>query len=239
MRKICNFVLILLFSLYALHLPFYIRETFALAASSSLDMKSKIKALQEEVASRAGAANLKLEVTKKLQNKAFVGFIKSKSDNSLILATDNGTKLINITEYTEYTGKGKVGIKTIAPEDYIAALGDIDDNGVLTAKRVVKLTPEQPSKKQIFFGQISSIAGQLVTISTRSTDPNQNNTLTLTKNTIYQQGKNTVNSSDLKIGQTVIAVGQALPNGTTGAKFIYIKSGSASAKISPAPTNKK
>ncbi|MCL5409703.1 MAG: DUF5666 domain-containing protein [Patescibacteria group bacterium] len=114
-------------------------------ASQSADLKDKLKQLQAEIASKA--ATLKLEISKKLQNKAYVGVINVKSDNTLTLATATGTKIVTVNEFTDYKGKTKLSFANLNSEDYVAALGDVDDNDVLTAKRIVYLT--QPADQKI------------------------------------------------------------------------------------------
>ena len=82
---------------------------FAADSTPSADVQSKLKALQNEIASKA--AKLKNEISKKLQNKAYIGVVKSKSSNTLTLATRSGTKVVNTNQDTIYEPVKKGGIK--------------------------------------------------------------------------------------------------------------------------------
>ena len=153
--------------------------SYASEATPSSDIKSKLEELKREVASRA--AKLKTEVTKKLTNKAYVGSLKSISSSSLTLASEAGPKLVTINQDTVYESKithpsyggktkTKFSQKTLSEEDYLATLGDVDETGVLTAKKIVLLpasrgerTPNTEPKTYIW-GQIISASEKLFTI---------------------------------------------------------------------------
>lgn len=207
--------------------------TFALestkSATTSADLRQKLKLLQEEIASKA--AQLKQEVSKKLQNKVYLGFIKSKSENSLSIATDQDVKIINLNEFTEYEGsiKGKIPstLKNLSPEDYIIALGDVDENEVLTAKKVIR-TELPKAKKEFISGNILSATNKLLTIKVN----NQILTFSVDKNTVYQEGNSSALWSDLKEGESVIIIGEvnksmdgqdkSSTNSNPRARFIFI-----------------
>lgn len=156
----------LFFILTALFLPLSVA---AADSTPSADIKSKLEELKKEIASKA--AKLKDEVSQKLQNKAYVGFLKVKSQNSLTLATQKGPKIVNINQDTVFESRLKskksFSLKTLTLEDFIAALGDIDEVGVLTAKKIV-LLPPQPSPKTALWGQIISISEKLATLKDRN-----------------------------------------------------------------------
>ena len=212
-------------------------STFALGptntASPSGDLKLKLKTLQEEIASRA--AQLKTEVGKKLQNKAYIGFVKSKSNNSLTLATDKETRLISLNDYTRYANQVKTSgssknktIKEVATDDYIAALGDVDDSGVLTAKKIIRLTPPKEEKDQpVIFGEVLSLENRTVTIQTKQSPKV---TVRLSEEAVFQTSdKQSVSLDEVKVGQTVI-VG--------GSSFIYLFSASPAKPKTSTPSAK-
>ncbi len=147
-------------------LPCPMYPVYAQTASPSASLKDKIKALQTEIASRA--AQLKQDVNKKLQNKVYVGVVQSKSPTSLVLVTRTGNKNITINEYTDYVGDNKITAKTLAENDYVAALGDVDDNEVLIAKRIVRLPTTTNTERQVVAGTIMSFINPNVTLKTHS-----------------------------------------------------------------------
>lgn len=174
-----------------------------LAADStpSADIKAKLEELKKEIASKA--AKLKQEVNRKLQNKAYVGKVKSKTTTSLTLATRTGPKIVSLNQDT-------ISPKKLAEEDDIAALGDIDDNGVLTAKKIVLLpTTNLPPKTQ-FWGQIIAISDGLITIKGRDA-----------KNVAVSVAQAEV-KGDLKINNFIILTGTFNKNDIFEASFIYV-----------------
>lgn len=150
-------------------------------STPSAEIKAKLEELKKEIASKA--AKLKQEVNKKLQNKAYVGKIKTKSDKSLTIISKNGPRIVNMNQDTEFESqvKGKkYSQKLISEEDYIAALGNIDENQVLTAKKIVLLDPKPYLRsaeassaytldpKIYLWGQIISASENLVTLKDRN-----------------------------------------------------------------------
>jgi len=150
-----------------------ILPAFAAESSPSADIKAKLEDLKKEIASKA--AKLKQVVDRKLKDKAYIGKIKQKSDNSITLATQSNPKIVSINQDTVFEGKinskQKFSQKTISEEDYVAALGDADETGVLLAKKIILLpqpkTDPPPAEKTYLWGQVISISDQLVTLKNR------------------------------------------------------------------------
>ena len=154
--KILSQALLIIIMNFTLAFP-----VFAAEGSPSADIKSKLEELKKEIASKA--AVLKQDVDKKLTNKAYVGKIKTKSPAAITLASKNGPSIINITQDTEIISqvKGKkYSQKLLSEEDYIAALGDIDENQVLTAKKVILLPTTNSQPKTYLWGQIAAISDE-------------------------------------------------------------------------------
>ncbi len=153
-------IIFLIFTIIILIAP----PVFAIEASSSASMSAELKVkldeLKKEIASKA--AKLKQEVNLKLQNKAYIGTLKSKTDTSLILVSDTGTKNVTINQDTTY----KAPLKKLAEGNYFACLGDVDDNGVLTAKKII-LQPPPKASPTFRWGQVIAITDKLITIQTR------------------------------------------------------------------------
>ncbi|MBI2609484.1 MAG: 6-phosphofructokinase, partial [Deltaproteobacteria bacterium] len=78
---------------------------------------------------------------------------------------DGGT-ILGTSRCPEF--KQKFYQKTISSEDYIAALGDTDETGVLIAKKVVLLKSTDTQLKSYLWGQIISISDNLVTLRTNN-----------------------------------------------------------------------
>lgn len=230
-------VLLGLFLFFILHYSLFIIPAALAAeptATPSAELKTKLQALQAEIASKA--AQIKAEISKKLQNRAYVGFIKTKSDTSLTLATKSGSKIVNLNQDTTYSGgKTKVSLKTLVNDDYIVALGDIDDTGVLTAKKVIKLAIPEESSVQTIWGLVVGISDSEVTITTK-----QGKTMTVTfdTKTDFKFGMQESSVNDVRMNKGIIAVGSSPKTGYISARLVYIQPYSSSytpKAVTPSP----
>lgn len=214
----CFFALVFLLPITNYQLPI----VYAVDATPSADLKSKLSQLQKEIASKAG--QLKQEVKKNLQNKAYVGLVKSSSATSLTLATDNGAKIVSLNQDSEFSSKNKkiakYSLKTLKEDDFVTALGDVDENGVLTAKKIMLWpTPTQEAKTHLW-GQVISIADELVTLITKD---GKNVTISATTADLEKDGQ-AVSLSGLIKNNFVIVTGVMSKNEIFSADFIYIYS---------------
>lgn len=159
-------VAILFVTFVLLTTTYPLQPTYALESTPSADIKAKLEELKKEIASKA--AKLKQVVDHKLKDKAYIGKIKQKSDNSITLATASNPKLVSINQDTviesKVKGKTKYSPKNLAEDDYIAALGDADETGVLIAKKIILLQPTKLQPKTYLWGQVISISDQLITL---------------------------------------------------------------------------
>lgn len=190
--------------------------TFAAESSPSADIKAKLEELKTAIASKA--AKLKQEVDRKLKNKAYVGIVKSKSDTSLTLATNSGPKIVTINQDTLFENKQKLSskdsklkssqkTKQVTLEDYVAALGDIDETGLLTARKIILLPSPSDQHKTYLWGQIVSISDDLITLKNSVT---KNIAATLTTD------------SSVKPNDFVLLTGFSNKNSIFDTKFIYV-----------------
>ena len=137
--------------------------------ASSSGISSKLDDLKKEIASKA--ANLKMDVDKKTQNKAFFGKITSMStdtitvvslqtDLSVTSTSSSLSKTIKLSEYTLYQNKtSQKSKKVLTAEglqsgDTIVGLGDIDEKGLMNAKKIIKVDPITEKKRTFQLGQI-------------------------------------------------------------------------------------
>lgn len=140
----------------SLFVVLFAQNAYAVDSSPSADVKTKLEELKKEIASKA--AKLKSQVDYKLRNKAYIGELKAKSDTTLTLATASDPRIVNVNQDTVYEGKIKL-------ENYVAALGDSDETGVLTAKKVILLpTAKSQKPKAYLWGQIIAISDELTTL---------------------------------------------------------------------------
>lgn len=187
-----------------------IPPSFAADSTPSADVKSKLEQLKKDIASRA--AKLKQEIDKKLTNKAYVGKVKTKSKTSITLATRTGPKIVSINQDTVFDSqiKGKkYSLKLVSEEDYLAALGDIDETGVLIAKKIILLDPKPLTlnPKSHLWGQIVAVSEKLATLKDKE---QKNIAVSLPKQT------------SVKEGNFVILTGSMGKNDIFEAEFVYI-----------------
>ena len=183
--------------------------TYAIDSTPSAEIKAKLEELKREIASKA--AKIKQEVNRKLQNKAYVGKVKSKTANSLTLISRNAPKTVSVNQDTVFENKIKSKQKfspsTISEEYYIAGLGDVDETGVLTAKKVILLPTPTSESKTFLWGQIIAISDDnLVTLK----DKNSKSVAA------------TLPNSKGQVGNFVILTGLMGKNDIFEAKFVYV-----------------
>lgn len=200
---------------------------YATDATPSSSILSKLDELKKEIASKA--AQLKLEVNKKLQNKAYVGIIKNKSSNSLTVAENSGSKIINVNQDTVYSGttttktkgstkKVNITLDNLKEEDPIAALGDIDDTGVLTAKKVILLIGLNTKVKYHLWGNVISVSGQTITIQDKS---NKNQSILVSSDTDFKSGNDDSTFADIQKNDKILVSGYPNENDIVEATFVY------------------
>lgn len=212
------FIFLLLSTVHCTLYPTFAAESTA-SASPSASLQTKLRQLQTEIASRA--AEFKAEVSGRLQNKAYVGKIKSKTDETLILSIKENDKTVKINQFTEFiisvkpVSKTKPTIKNLEVENYIVALGDVDETDILTAKKVIKIDPPK-EVKQIFFGKILAINENIITLKT-----DQNLAVSTSNQTTFKIGQKDGTLDNLKIGQNVVVSGIS-KNNIVKAGLIYV-----------------
>ncbi len=225
-------MIVILLVLFTFHFSLFTSKAFALESTPSGGIAKKLEALKQEIASKA--ASLKKEIVGKLQNKAFVGVVKTKGDNSITLATKEGTKVVSTSQDTVFednSGKKQTGKKvvlskeTLQTEDTVAALGDVDDTGVLVARKIVLLPATPAKQKTILWGQISSMSDKTLTVRDKDS---KSIAVSVTKDTELQKKGKEIAVKDLQDGNYVIVTGVLSDQDSTGkvgaleASFVYL-----------------
>ncbi len=222
MKKIITLALFLVSSLYIVNCKFYIPAASATDASSSASpsasLQDKLKALQADIASRAN--RLKDEISQKLQNQAYLGAVQSKTTDSLVLSTRSDPKTVRLDEFTLYSYQGKkTTLASLKTDDYVAALGDLDDKELLVAKKIIKLTPPKTTK-QVFWGSVVKVAALSLTVQNKA---GETKTIQLTKNTSYQRDKSETTLNEISVKQSVVViVNEDVKDKSVTASFVYI-----------------
>lgn len=188
---------------------FIVPPAEAADATPSAEIQAKLEDLKKEIASKA--AKLKQEVDKKLKDKAYVGKLKTKSQQALTLATGNGPKIVNINQDSEFgsllKSKKSPTLKSLIEEDYLAALGDVDETAVLTAKKILLLPVPNSELKTYLWGQVIAASDQLITIKDK---------------TLKNTAVSIADSAKVNIGDFVILTGIFGKNEIFQADFVHV-----------------
>lgn len=166
--------------------------TYAAESTPSASIQQKLEELKTSITSKA--AKLKGEISKKLGNRFITGALISKTPTLLTLQTKN--IIINQDTVYEELGnkKSKFSYKTLTKDNQIAALGEIDDQGLLHAKKIVLLPKTAVgSRKTVIYGQITSDDEKILSLKTKDKK-------------IVAVYKNKINIP-YKIGDTIIITG--------------------------------
>ena len=210
-------------------IAFAISSTAVLATdnTSSLSLNTnsitqKVNEITQEIASKA--ATLKSQVTQSIQNKLAVGKITSLNNQQLTLQTDTGIITVAVNTYTIYqtdpaSGKQAISLNNLAIGDTVATLGDLDETGVLSAKRVVTLSDQsnQSQKPHYIWGTIQATSEASLKLNDKD---NKSIELNIDKNTTFQTGNTQIALPDLKVGFTILALKPK--ESSAAATFIYL-----------------
>ncbi len=216
MKKITGLLILIWALTIALTLnpaPLYAQES-----SQSGTLMQKLTDLKNDIASKA--AEIKNEVNKKVQNKAFIGSIISISGSEITLQMLDTTKTIKFDEFTKIIGaKNKeIKIDTLEEGDKIAALGDVDDKNYLVTQQLVYLDNYASNSAQLIWGQIQKSQGSTITIKSKD---GEIKSLVTNAQTNYFLGNNEASFADAKVEQHLLARAVPQKDGTLRARFIY------------------
>lgn len=151
---------------------------------------------------------------------------------TLKVADQNQTVLVDqYTTFQNTLSSKQITFKNIASNDYLVALGDLDDSGNLVAKKIVRMDPPSLDQNKIVKGQLQSISGQYLDVQTKQ---GVNQILT-TGDTTFNQDSGPIQKSNLKTGQNIVAVLITTASGVTKARSIFIVPDNPQASPSASP----
>lgn len=173
----------------------------------------KVKELRDSLTATGIQEKLD-QIKDKIEKKAYVGTILEITDSTLTLSSFRGKQRVRLTAETTIVGSNKKEITTkdLAVEDKIIAMGDVDTNGTLEAKRIVVVAVPKtvPPKRLVIFGAITEIDSKASTITIASIkNLDEIVTIKIDKDTDLvdpKDAKVTIKLNDLKEGQKVIAI---------------------------------
>ncbi len=219
------FLTIFLFVSYYSVSPIYAQDASPSAKpqleSTNSAVNIKLEDLKKEIASKA--AVLKAEIDKKIGNKAYVGKVAGVSIDTITVQSDSRSRSVKVDEYTIFqdqsTPKSKkaLTLELLKNDDSIIALGEVDENLMMTAKKIIKTDPQKTSPLAYIVGQISKVETSKLTLKMRS---GVEQVIDFAPTTSIKNDKSTGSIVDLKLTRNIIAV---MPSKeATQSSFIYI-----------------
>jgi hypothetical protein len=187
------------------------------SSTPSGSVLEKLNSLKMEIASKA--AEIKADIGRKIVNRAWSGVISSKTDSLIVLKANNEEHRIRVDEYTLYTTgktKDKGLLKDLAIGDFIVAIGDVDDENILKAKKVIR-SKQILINKSLIWGQIQNTANN--SIKVRTVDGEKD--LTTQTLTTYWLGSKEASISDAKKDKFLLAVTEGSGSADLKAMMIY------------------
>ncbi len=160
-------------------------------------------------------ANIKQAVAK----KAYVGTIANKSDLTLTITNlKNQSRTATVTtDTTIKLAGGKDGTPAdLKVGDFVIAMGDADSNGVLTAKRLLVVTPSAADNRSAVFATVTKVTSAALTLENLKKEAW---TIKLNSSTSYT---GTTTATDIKVGSKIVVAGTSGANFTLTAAIIQL-----------------
>jgi hypothetical protein len=204
-------------------------------SASPSDNDATLKQLQKEIASKA--AQYKADVTKKIGNKAFIGTVKEIQNQTLIITTKKGDQKVITDQYTNFQDsvtKKPIVLKDLSKDNFLVTLGDVDDQGSLTAKKVIRIKSFQLKDQFAVWGQIQTVLPSSITL-TQAND--QKFSLSLDQNTTFRLGDDEASLTDVKTSNFLISLGIKNSDNSLTSSFIYLLNPSGNLKITKTATS--
>jgi co-chaperonin GroES (HSP10) len=152
-------------------------------------------------------ANIKQAVSK----KGFVGNITSKTDAGFVLTNlKNQSRTVNVAaDGTIKLLNGKEGtLSDLKTNDFVLAMGDVDSQNKMTAKRLLVLKASEPDKRNAEFGTVTKTSTSTITIENLKKETWTLKTSSTTAVTTVTSGKVAkAKLADVTTGDKIVIVG--------------------------------
>lgn len=185
----------------------------------------------------------KLEETQEGQKKAFVGEIAEVSNSTLTLETRSGKQQAEVDEKATIIGKNRseINFEDLEIGDYVIAIGYLDENEVLQAKRVVVTKELETPTRQVAVGRVTDISADEKIITVKNEKKGMIYTVeATTKTTITKKPDEgeaeKINFNKIEENDWLVAIGTPTENEEKiiTAKLIHVIPGKS--KPEPTPT---
>lgn len=192
-------------------------------------VQERIEAIQETGSRKAG----------------YFGTLSDVSNSTLTIESEKGERKIRTDEDTDLIGKKgqMIDLEDLEIEDFIIALGYIETDGLLLAKRVSILEeePEPAEPREAVYGEVADISSVEEVISLAHPKGETTYEIEITSKTTIEKksGEKTeeIDFDEIEIGDRLAAVGvKKNENGTITASVIYLIPSQAEEEEETTPT---
>ena len=180
------------------------------------------------------------------KKRAYWGELVEITNSTLVLENPRGEKRVKTDDDTKFfLGKTATSFEDLEIDNFIIAMGYLDENGVLEAKRVISLkkAPKPAIKRHAVYGKVSDISEDEKILAL--THPKKEvtyevqvtGTTRITKKVEEEIKKATF--ADIEIGDRVVAIGtKEEESETITARKVHVIPGKAKGleKVTPTPT---
>ncbi|MGB9637489.1 MAG: hypothetical protein ACPLY7_01685 [Microgenomates group bacterium] len=216
--------------LLILHSTFYIlhSDTFAVSLTPTPTQKTIITPLASPSASltpttaetekvqeiRRAIQDKLTQIKEKIEKRAYVGTVLEITDSTFTINNFRGKQRVRLSADTTIIGANKKEItaKDIAVDDKIIAMGTVDENETLNAKRiiVVPAPATMPAKRVVFPGSLSAVDNKASALTVTSLqNPDQSLNIKIDKNSKIvnpDSPKEVIKFQNLNSGKKLIVI---------------------------------
>lgn len=190
---------------------FPIPTVFAQSPTPEDSAASAIKGIRDVVKEKVKE---QLEVLNTETKKGYVGKLSAISATQLTLETNEGNLKIKIDDDTTIIGlnRSPIKIENLKADQYVIAMGYLELEDTLSAKRIVVIEKLSTLEKEIAVGKITDISKDGKTVTLKNESKAKTYTLNIGKSiTVTQKGQKgeleKLAVEDLQKGDVVICVG--------------------------------
>lgn len=190
-----------------------------------------------------------LELKQQAKKRAFWGTLAEITNSTLILETPRGERRVKTDQDTEFfLGKTEIDFEDLEIDNFIIAMGYLDESGTLLTKRIISLkTPPKPAiKRHAVYGKVTDISADEKILAVTHPKKEVTYEVQVTSKTIITkkvEGKMTkVTFADIEMGDRVVAIGtKEEENETITARIIHVIPGKAIGleEVIPTPTEEE
>lgn len=168
--------------------------------SSEEKAKQILEAVRERIKERK----------KTLRRRAYVGFLKSIADTTLILESRQGIRQVYVSTEAAILrlnakGRTKIKFEDLAIGEQTIAMGYLDENEVLDARRIiVKASPDKLTLRKAVYGIVQEVDLKEKTILVKRPHKDENWTIEITARTDFHKD---AALADIQPNDRLVAIG--------------------------------